>query len=70
MDDRVAKARQRAEVVFEQKAPQDDLQIIHQQRALQQREAEKLQRLRSVRLAKEAADREDGVLAGAKSSKT
>jgi len=60
MDDRVAKARQRAEALFEREAPQDDLKIIEQQRALQQKEAEKLQRLRSLRLAKEAADRKNG----------
>ena len=65
MDDKVAEARQRAEAVFEHKAPQDDLRIT-EQRALEQREAEKLQRLRGLRLAKEAADREEHVLAGIK----
>ena len=63
MDDKVAEARQRAEAVFEHKAPQNDLRII-EQRALEQREAEKLQRLRSLRLAKEAADREERAFAG------
>ena len=64
MDDKVVEARQRAEAVFGHKAPQDDLKIIEQQRAHEQKEAEKLQRLRSLRLAKEAADREERALAG------
>ena len=32
MDGKVVEARQRAEAVFEHKAPQDDLRIIEQQR--------------------------------------
>ena len=68
MDDsapKVAEARQRAEAIFDKRA-QQDLDIIEQQRRAQQREIERLQRLRSLRLAKEAADREAQALAGRK----
>jgi hypothetical protein len=60
-----AGARQRAEAIFD-KTVQQDLDIVEQQRQAQQREIERLQRLRSLRLAKEAADQEAQALAGGK----
>ena len=68
MDDsepKVAEARQRAEAIFD-KQVQQDLDIIEQQRQAQHTEIERLQRLRSLRLAKEAAERQAQVLAGGK----
>ena len=68
MDDsapKVAEARQRAEAIFD-KGVQQDLDIVEQQRQAQERETEKLQRLRSLRLAQEAAEREAEALAGGK----
>ena len=62
---KIGDARRRADAIFDKKA-QQDLDIIEEQRQAQQREAEKLQRLRSLRLAKEAADREAQALAGGK----
>ena len=60
-----AGARQRAEAIFDKRA-QQDLDIVEQQRQAQQREIERLQRLRSLRLAKEAAERQVQALAGDK----
>ena len=60
-----AGARQRAEAIFDKRV-QQDLDIIEQQRRAQQREIEKLQRLRSLRLAKDAADQETQAVAGGK----
>jgi len=60
-----AGARQRAEAIFD-KGVQQDLDIVEQQRQAQRKEIEKLQRLRSLRLAKEAADQETQALAGGK----
>ena len=54
---RSADARSRANALFDKKT-QRDLEILEQQRQLQRRETEKLLRLRSLRLAKEATDRE------------
>ena len=67
MDDSAPKAgaRQRAEAIFDKRV-QQDLDIIEQQRRAQQREIEKLQRLRSLRLAKEVADRQTQAVAGGK----
>ena len=68
MDDsapKVAEARQRAEAIFDKRV-QQNLDIIAQQRRAQQREIEKLQRLRSLRLAKEGADRRTQALTGGK----
>jgi len=60
-----AGARQRAEAIFDKRA-QQDLDIVEQQRQAQRNEIEKLQRLRSLRLAKEVADQETQALAGGK----
>ena len=60
-----AGARQRAEAIFDKRV-QQDLDIIEQQRRAQQREIDRLQRLRSLRLAKEAADQEAQAVAGGK----
>jgi len=60
-----AGARQRAEAIFD-KGVQQELDIVEQQRQAQRKEIEKLQRLRSLRLAKEAADQETQALAGGK----
>ena len=60
-----AGARQRAEAIFDRRA-QRDPDIIEQQRQAQRNEIEKLQRLRSLRLAKEVADRQTQALAGGK----
>ena len=60
-----AGARQRAEAIFDKRA-QQDLDIIEQQRQAQRNEIEKLQRLRSLRLAKEVADQETQALTGGK----
>jgi hypothetical protein len=68
MDDsapRVAEARERAEAIFDKKV-QQDLDLVEQQRQAQQREIERLQQLRSLRLAKEAAERQAQALAGGK----
>ena len=54
---RSADARSRANALFDKKT-QRDLEILEQQRQLQRRETEKLLRLRSLRLAKEATDKE------------
>ena len=54
---RNADARSRANALFDKKT-QRDLEILEQQRQLQRRETEKLLRLRSLRLAKEATDKE------------
>ena len=62
---KVAEARQRAEAIFDKKV-QQDLDFLEQQRQAQQRETEKLQRLRSLRLAKEAAERQVQAFAGDK----
>src|SRR5215472_4104892 len=61
-----AGARQRAEAIFDKRAQQQHLDIIEQQRQAQRNEIEKLQRLRSLRLAKDAADQETQALAGGK----
>ena len=58
-----AGARQRAEAIFDRRA-QRDPDIIEQQRQAQRNEIEKLQRLRSLRLAKDAADQETQAVAG------
>ena len=60
-----AGARQRAEAIFDRRA-QRDPDIIEQQRQAQRNEIEKLQRLRSLRLAKDAADQETQAVAGGK----
>ena len=60
-----AGARQRAEAIFDKRA-QQDLDIVEQQRQAQRNELEKLQRLRSLRLAKEVADQETQALTGGK----
>ena len=60
-----AGARQRAEAIFD-KTVQQDLDIVEQQRQAQRNEIEKLQRLRSLRLAKDAADQETQAVAGGK----
>ena len=62
-----AGARQRAEAIFD-KGVQQDLDIVEQQRRVQRKEIEKLQRLRSLRLCKEVADRQTQALAGGKSA--
>jgi len=68
MGDEDTAARQRAEAVFGAKVLKDDLQLIQQRRTLLQKETEKLQRLRGLRLAKEAADREERAVASTKRS--
>ena len=60
-----AGARQRAEAIFDKRV-QQDLDIVEQQRQAQRNELEKLQRLRSLRLAKDAADRKTEAVAGGK----
>jgi len=60
-----AGARQRAEAIFDN-GVQQDLDIIEQQRQAQRNEIEKLQRLRGLRLAKDAADQETQAVAGGK----
>ena len=67
MDDSAPKAgaRQRAEAIFD-KAVRQELDIVEQQRQAQRNEIEKLQRLRSLRLAKEVADQETQALTGGK----
>ena len=60
-----AGARQRAEAIFD-KGVQQELDIVEQQRQAQRKEIEKLQRLRSLRLAKDAADQETKAAAGDK----
>jgi len=60
-----AGARQRAEAIFD-KGVQQELDIVEQQRQAQRKEIEKLQRLRSLRLAKDAADPEAQAVAGGK----
>ena len=54
-----------AEAIFDKRV-QQDLDIVEQQRQAQRKEIEKLQRLRSLRLAKDAADQETQALAGGK----
>ena len=60
-----AGARQRAEAIFDKRA-QQDLDIVEQQRQAQRNEIEKLQRLRSLRLAREVAERQTQAIAGGK----
>ena len=62
---KIGDARRRADAIFDKKV-QQDLDVIEELRLAQQREAEKLQRLRSLRLAKEAADRDAQAFAGGK----
>ena len=62
---RNAGARQRAEAIFDKRV-QQELDIVEQQRQAQRKEIEKLQRLRSLRLAKEVADQETQALTGGK----
>ena len=62
---RNAGARQRAEAIFDKRV-QQDLDIVEQQRQAQRNEIEKLQRLRSLRLAKDAADQGTQAVAGGK----
>ena len=60
---KIEDARRRADAIFD-KNTQPGLDVVEQQRHLQQREMEKLLRLRALRLAKEATDREARVPAG------
>ena len=60
-----AGARQRAEAIFDKRV-QQDLDIVEQQRQAQRNEIEKLQRLRSLRLARDAADQKMQAVAGGK----
>ena len=54
---KIEDARRRADAIFN-KNTQPGLDVVEQQRQVRQREAEKLLRLRALRLAKEATDRE------------
>ena len=54
---KIEDARRRADAIFN-KNTQPGLDVVDQQRQFQQRETEKLLRLRALRLAKEATDRE------------
>jgi hypothetical protein len=60
---KIENARRRADAIFN-KNTQPGLDVVDQQRQLQQRKAEKLLRLRALRLAKEATDREAQAAAG------
>ena len=54
---KIENARRRADAIFD-KNTQPSFDVVEQQRQHQQRETEKLLRLRALRLAKEATDRE------------
>ena len=60
---KIEDARRRADAIFN-KNTQPGLDVVDQQRQLQQRETEKLLRLRALRLAKEATDRQAQAPAG------
>ena len=62
---KIENARRRADAIFN-KNTQPGLDVVDHQRQLQQRETEKLLRLRALRLAKEATDRETQVPAGSR----
>ena len=62
---KIEDARRRADAIFDKNA-QPALDAVEQQRQLQHRETEKLLRLRALRLAKEATDRETQVPAGSR----
>ena len=63
---KIEDARRRADAIFD-KNTQPGLDVVEQQRQVQQRETEKLLRLRALRFAKEATDREAQVVAGGRS---
>src|SRR5215472_8670360 len=60
---KIEDARRRADAIFN-KNTQPGLDVVDHQRQLQQRETEKLLRLRALRLANEATDREAQAAAG------
>jgi hypothetical protein len=62
---KIEDARRRADAIFD-KDTQPSPDVVEQQRQVQQRETEKLLRLRALRLAKEATDREAQAPAGSR----